>query len=181
MAQKSRDLRAKGIDVVSLTVGEPDFDTPDNIQAAATAAMKAGFTHYAPVPGVPELRAALSKKLKAENSLDYGVNEICVANGAKQAIANAMLSIIDHGDEVIMLAPFWVSYEITVRFCGGTPVVLHAGVDEDYKVPACRIAEAMTPKTKLLILNSPSNPTGAVWTAAELEEIAAHGPGPSAA
>jgi aspartate aminotransferase len=173
MAQKSRDLRAKGIDVVSMTVGEPDFDTPDNIQAAATAAMKAGFTHYAPVLGVPELRTALSKKLKAENGLDYGVNEICVANGAKQAIANALLSIIDHGDEVIMLAPFWVSYEITVRFCGGTPVVLHASIDEDYKVPARRIAEAITPKTKLLILNSPSNPTGAVWTRAELEEIAA--------
>ncbi len=172
MAQKSRDLRAKGIDVVSMTVGEPDFDTPENIQDAATAAMKAGFTHYAPVLGVPELRAALSKKLKTENGLDYGVNEICLANGAKQAIANALLSIIDHGDEVIMLAPFWVSYEITVRFCGGTPVVLPASVDENYKVPARRIAEAITPKTKLLILNSPSNPTGAVWTRAELEEIA---------
>ena len=172
MAQKSRDLRAKGIDVVSMTVGEPDFDTPENIQDAATAAMKAGFTHYAPVLGVPELRAALSKKLKTENGLDYGVNEICLANGAKQAIANAVLSIIDHGDEVIMLAPFWVSYEITVRFCGGTPVVLPASVDENYKVPARRIAEAITPKTKLLILNSPSNPTGAVWTRAELEEIA---------
>ena len=172
MAQKSRDLRAKGIDVVSMTVGEPDFDTPENIQDAATAAMQAGFTHYAPVLGVPELRAALSKKLKTENGLDYGVNEICLANGAKQAIANAVLSIIDHGDEVIMLAPFWVSYEITVRFCGGTPVVLPASVDENYKVPARRIAEAITPKTKLLILNSPSNPTGAVWTRAELEEIA---------
>lgn len=173
MAQKSRDLRAKGIDVVSLTVGEPDFDTPENIQRAATEAMSAGFTHYAPVLGVPELRAALSRKLKAENGLDYSVNEICLANGAKQAIANALLAIIDHGDEVIMLAPYWVSYEIAVRFCGGTPVVLHAGVDEDYKVPARRIADAITPKTKLLILNSPSNPTGAVWTRAELEAIAA--------
>ena len=173
MAQKSRDLRAKGMDVVSLTVGEPDFDTPVNIQQAATMAMQAGFTHYAPVLGVPELRAALSRKLKTENGLDYDVNEICVANGAKQAIANAILSIIGSGDEVIMLAPFWVSYEITVRFCGGTPVVLHAGVDEDYKVPADRIAEAITPKTKLLILNSPSNPTGAVWTRPELEAIAA--------
>jgi aspartate aminotransferase len=173
MAQRSRDLRAKGMDVVSLTVGEPDFDTPDNIQQAATAAMKAGFTHYSPVMGIPELRTALSKKLKAENGLDYGPNEICVANGAKQAISNAVLSLIDHGDEVIMLAPFWVSYEITVRFAGGTPVVLHAGVEEGYKVPARRITEAITPKTKLLILNSPSNPTGAVWSRAELEEIAA--------
>lgn len=172
MSQRSRDLRAKGIDVVSLTLGEPDFDTPENIQAAATAAMQAGFTHYAPVMGIPDLRAALSKKLKAENGLDYGPNEICVANGAKQAIANAVLSIIDAGDEVIMLAPFWVSYEITVRFAGGTPVVLTAGIDEGYKVPVSRIAAAITPKTKLIILNSPSNPTGAVWTRAELEELA---------
>ncbi len=172
MAQKSRDLRAKGMDVVSLTVGEPDFDTPDHIQQEATAAMKAGFTHYSPVQGIPELRAALSRKLKAENNLDYSAAEISVTNGAKQAIANAVLSLIDEGDEVIMLAPFWVSYEITVRFAGGTPVVLPASVEEDYKVPASRIAAAVTPQTKLLILNSPSNPTGAVWSAKELEAIA---------
>ncbi len=172
MAQKSRDLRAKGMDVVSLTVGEPDFDTPDHIQQEATAAMKAGFTHYSPVQGIPELRAALSRKLKAENNLDYSAAEISVTNGAKQAIANAVLSLIDDGDEVIMLAPFWVSYEITVRFAGGTPVVLPASVEEDYKVPASRIAAAVTPQTKLLILNSPSNPTGAVWSAKELEAIA---------
>ena len=172
MAQKSRDLRAKGMDVVSLTVGEPDFDTPDHIQQEATAAMKAGFTHYSPVQGIPELRAALSRKLKAENNLDYSAAEISVTNGAKQAIANAVLSLIDAGDEVIMLAPFWVSYEITVRFAGGTPVVLPASVEEDYKVPASRIAAAVTPQTKLLILNSPSNPTGAVWSAKELEAIA---------
>ncbi len=172
MSQRARELRAKGADVVSLTLGEPDFDTPENIQAAATAAMKAGLTHYSPVMGIPELRNALSRKLKAENGLDYGPNEICVANGAKQAIANAILSIIAEGDEVIMLAPFWVSYEITVRFAGGTPVVLTAGVEENYKVPPRRIAQAITPRTKLIVLNSPSNPTGAVWTRAELEELA---------
>lgn len=172
MSQRARELRAKGTDVISLTLGEPDFDTPDNIQAAATAAMKAGFTHYAPVMGIPELRAALSRKLKAENGLDYTANEIVLANGAKQAIANAILSIVEAGDEVIMLAPFWVSYEITVRFAGGTPVVLHAGVDEAYKVPASRIAAAITPKTKLIVLNSPSNPSGAVWSKAELAELA---------
>ena len=172
MSQRARELRAKGVDVVSLTLGEPDFDTPDNIQAAATAAMKAGQTHYSPVLGLPELRAALSKKLKTENGLDYGANEICVANGAKQAIANAVLSLIEAGDEVIMLAPFWVSYEITVRFAGGTPVVLSAGVEENYKVPVSRIAAAITPNTKLIILNSPSNPTGAVWTKAELRQLA---------
>jgi aspartate aminotransferase len=172
MSQRARELRGGGMDVVSLTLGEPDFDTPQNIQAAATAAMKAGFTHYSPVMGIPELRAALSKKLKAENGLDYGPNDICVANGAKQAIANAMLSIIGEGDEVIMLAPFWVSYEITVRFAGGTPKVLSAGVEENYKVPARRIAEAITPRTKLIVLNSPSNPSGAVWSMAELMELA---------
>ena len=173
MAQKSRDLRSLGHDVVSLTVGEPDFDTPLNIQEAATAAMKAGFTHYSPVQGIPELRTALSKKLKHENNLNYAASEICLTNGAKQAIANAILALIDRGDEVIMLAPFWVSYEITVRFAGGTPVVLAASVDEDYKVPARRIAAAVTDRTKLLILNSPCNPTGAVWSRAELDEIAA--------
>lgn len=172
MAQKSRDLRARGMDVVSLTVGEPDFDTPDNIQQAATAAMKAGFTHYSPVQGIPELREALSRKLKTENGLDYSPSEICLTNGAKQAIANAILSLIDEGDEVVMLAPFWVSYEITVRFAGGTPVVLSSTVDENYKVPAERIAAAVTSRTKLLILNSPCNPTGAVWSAPELEQIA---------
>lgn len=172
MSQRARELRAGGMDVVSLTLGEPDFDTPENIQAAATAAMKAGFTHYSPVMGIPELRTALSAKLRVENGLDYGPNEICVANGAKQAIANAILSIVGEGDEVIMLAPFWVSYEITVRFAGGTPKVLHAGVDENYKVPASRIAAAITPRTKLIVLNSPSNPTGAVWTRDELMELA---------
>lgn len=173
MSQRARELRAGGMDVVSLTLGEPDFDTPDNIQEAATAAMKAGFTHYSPVMGIPELRAALSRKLRQENGLDYTAQEICLANGAKQAIANAILSMIGEGDEVIMLAPFWVSYEITVRFAGGKPVVLTAGIGENYKVPASRIAAAITPRTKLIILNSPSNPSGAVWTAAELAEIAA--------
>lgn len=173
MAQKSRDLRAKGHDVVSLTVGEPDFDTPDNIQHAATAAMKAGFTHYSPVPGIPELRAALSTKLKVENDLDYSASEIVLANGAKQAIANAILSLIDVGDEVIMLAPFWVAYETTVRFAGGTPIVLQSEISDNYKVPAARIAAAVGPRTKLLILNSPSNPSGALWSRRELEDIAA--------
>ncbi|MGQ0485440.1 MAG: pyridoxal phosphate-dependent aminotransferase [Hyphomicrobiales bacterium] len=172
MAQKARELKAKGHDVVSLTVGEPDFDTPENIQRAATAAMAAGLTHYSPVAGIPELRAAVARKLQAENGLAYAASGIVMANGAKQAIANAVLSLIEPGDEVIMLAPFWVSYEIIVRFAGGTPVLLQAGVEENYKVPAARIAAAVTPRTKLLILNSPCNPTGAVWTRAELEAIA---------
>lgn len=173
MAQKSRELRAKGRDVVALTVGEPDFDTPLNIRDAAKAALDQGFTHYAPVAGIPELREAIATKLKTENNLPYPASGIVLANGTKQAIANAVLSVIGPGDEVIILAPYWVSYEATVRLAGGTPVVLTSSVDENYKVPAPRIAAAVTAKTKLIILNSPCNPTGAVWTRAELEAIAA--------
>jgi aspartate aminotransferase len=172
MAQKMRTLRAAGQDVVSLTIGEPDFDTPRHIQEAASAAMAKGFTHYSPVAGIPELRAALAAKLKAENGITYDAAEIVVANGAKQAIANAVLSLIEPGDEVILLSPYWVSYEITVRVAGGTPVILKAGVEEDFKTPAARIAGALNANTKLLILNSPNNPTGAVWTRTELEAIA---------
>ena len=173
MAQKTRELRAAGHDVVSLTLGEPDFDTPMHIQESATAAMKAGFTHYSPVAGIPELRAAIAKKLCNENGLDYTAGEIAVSNGVKQAIANAIFALIEPGDEVILLAPYWVSYELIVRLAGGTPVVLKAGVADDFKVPAPAIAAALTAKTKLLVLNSPNNPTGAVWTLDELRQIAA--------
>lgn len=173
MAQKSRELRAKGRDVVALTVGEPDFDTPENIRDAAKAALDQGFTHYSPVAGIPELREAISRKLKSENGLAYPASGIVLANGTKQAIANAILSVIGPGDEVIILAPYWVSYEATVRLAGGTPVVLPSSVEEGYKVPAARIAAAVTAQSKLLIINSPCNPTGAVWTRPELEEIAA--------
>ncbi|HMT13287.1 MAG TPA: pyridoxal phosphate-dependent aminotransferase [Aestuariivirga sp.] len=172
MAQAARDLKAKGRDVISLTVGEPDFHTPHHIREAATAAMAKGYTHYAPVAGMPELRAAGARKLQTENGLDYQPANIVIANGAKQAITNAVLALVGPGDEVIMLAPFWVSYEITVRFAGGTPVVLSAGVDEAYKVPVARIATAVTPRTKLIMLNSPCNPTGAVWTRTEMEALA---------
>lgn len=172
MSQRARELRAKGRDIASLTLGEPDFDTPVHIQTAAAEAMRKGLTHYSPVAGIPELRQALAKKLKDENGLDYAANEIVVANGAKQAIANAVLALIEPGDEVILLSPFWVSYEITVRLAGGVPVILKAGVEEDFKTPPSRIAAALTEKTKLLILNSPNNPTGAVWTKPELEALA---------
>lgn len=172
MSQKTRDLRAQGRDVVSLTLGEPDFDTPHFIQEAATAAMRAGFTHYSPVAGIPELRTAVAHKLKTENGLDYTASQIVMANGVKQAIANAVLSLIESGDEVILLAPFWVSYELIVKLAGGTPRILSAGVESGFKIPPERIAAALTPKTKLLLLNSPNNPTGAVWTKAELAALA---------
>jgi aspartate aminotransferase len=172
MSQRTRELRAKGHDIVALTLGEPDFDTPKHIRDAATKAMDMGHTHYSLVAGIPELKEAISRKLKTENGLDYPTTAIVVANGVKQAINNAILSLVGPGDEVVILAPYWVSYEGSVNFAGGTPVVLHSTVEENYKVPASRIAKAITSKTKLLIINSPCNPTGAVWTKAELEAIA---------
>ena len=172
MSQRTRELRNAGRDVVALTLGEPDFDTPQNIRDAAKLALDKGLTHYAPVAGIPELRDAISRKLSRENALDYPASNIVVANGAKQAINNVILSVIGPGDEAIMLAPYWVSYEASVKLAGGTPVVLPSTFAEGYKVPTSRIAAAITSQTKLLILNSPSNPTGAVWSKAELKAIA---------
>jgi len=172
MAQKARDLRARGHDVVSLTLGEPDFETPVHIREAVKEAIEAGFTHYAPVAGFPDLRAAVAAKLQRENGLDYGPGDIVLANGAKQAITNACFSLLEEGDEAILLSPYWVSYEATVRLTGARPVILHAGIEEDFKVPAARIADALTERTKLIFLNSPSNPSGAVHTRAELSAIA---------
>jgi aspartate aminotransferase len=172
MSQRTRELRAKGKDVISLTLGEPDFETPKHIRDAATSALESGHTHYAPVAGIPELKDAISRKFMRENNLDYPPGSIVLANGVKQAINNAILSIIGKNDEVIILAPYWVSYEASVRFAGGTPVVLQSTVEENYRVPVARIASAITPKTKLLIVNSPCNPTGAIWPKDELEAIA---------
>jgi aspartate aminotransferase len=172
MSQRTRELRAQGHDIVALTLGEPDFDTPLHIREAATKAITAGHTHYAPVAGVASLKEAISRKFLRENNLIYAPSQIVVANGVKQAINNAILSVTGPGDEVIILAPYWVSYEASVRFAGGTPVVLQSTVAENYKVSADRIASAITPATKLLILNSPCNPTGAIWSEAELAAIA---------
>lgn len=173
MSQRTRELRALGHDVVALTIGEPDFDTPENIRNAAKQALDDGYTHYSPVAGIPELREAIAEKLQRENGLNYKASEIVLANGTKQAINNVVLSLIGSGDEVICLAPYWVSYEGSVKFAGGQTVVLSADVNEGYKVPAARIAAAITSRTKLIMLNSPCNPTGAVWTLGELEDIAA--------
>lgn len=172
MSQRARELRAKGHDIVSLTIGEPDFDTPRHIQEAATEAMRKGLTHYSPVAGIADLKHAVAKKLREENGLDYSASEIVMANGAKQAIANAALALVEPGDEVILLSPYWVSYEIIVRLAGGTPIIVKAGVEDNFKAPPHRIAAALTEKSKLLILNSPNNPTGAVWTKEELAALA---------
>jgi aspartate aminotransferase len=173
MSQKTRELRSRGYDIVALTIGEPDFDTPENIRNAAKDALDKGFTHYAPVAGIPELREAIAEKLRVENDLSYQAANVVLANGTKQAINNAVLSIIGPGDEVIVLAPYWVSYEGSVKLAGGKTVVVESTVAENYKPPVARVAAAITPATKLIFLNSPANPTGAVWSRAELEALAA--------
>ena len=173
MAQKTRELRSLGQDIVALTIGEPDFDTPENIRDAAKHALDNGFTHYSPVAGIPELREAIAEKLRVENGLNYLAANVVVANGTKQAINNAVLSVIGPGDEAVVLAPYWVSYEGSVKFAGGKCVVVESTVAENYKPPVSRIAAAITPATKLIFLNSPANPSGAVWSRAELAALAA--------
>jgi len=173
MSQRARELAGQGHDVISLTIGEPDFDTPAHIRAAATRALEAGFTHYGPVAGYPALRDAIARKLKDENGIDCPATGIVLSNGAKQAITNVCFAVLDPGDEVILLAPFWQAYEGIIRMAGGVPVVLHAGLEEGFKVPADRIAAAMTGRTRLIMINTPCNPSGAMYTRTELEAIAA--------
>ncbi len=172
MAQKARDLAEKGVNVISLSLGEPDFDTPEFIKDAAYQALKKGNTKYTPVPGTLDLRKAICDKFKIENDLHFNPAQIVVSNGAKQSIANICLATLDEGDEAIILAPYWVSYVEIVKFAGGNPVVVSAGIEDDFKVKASQIKDAITPKTKLLIFSSPCNPTGSVYTLKELSEIA---------
>jgi aspartate aminotransferase len=172
MAQMARDLKAKGHDVISLSLGEPDFDTPDHIKEAAKKALDQGYTKYTPVPGLIELRTAIVNKFKRDNNLDFDINQIVVSNGAKQSIANVCLSLLDEGDEVIILAPYWVSYSAIVKLSGGVPIILKSGIEQDYKVSAADVEAAITDKTKILLFSSPCNPTGSVYTHDELEAIA---------
>ena len=172
MAQMARDLKAQGHDIISLSLGEPDFDTPDHIKQAAVDALWAGFTKYTPVPGLMEFREAICTKFKRDNQLDFDPSQIVVSNGAKQSIANLCLSLLNKGDEVVLLAPYWVSYFEIIRIPGGIPVVVSAGIDQDFKVTAEQVEAAITPKTKMLLFSSPCNPTGSVYSSEELEAIA---------
>lgn len=172
MSAKSAELKAQGIDIINMSVGEPDFPTPDPIKTSAKEAIDANFTTYSPVPGYADLKDAICAKLKRENGLEYTPAQIVVSNGAKQSIANTVLALVNPGDEVIIPAPYWVSYPQMVRLAQGTPVHIQAGIEHDFKITAGQLEEAITPRTRLLILCSPCNPTGSIYSQNELEAIA---------
>ncbi|MEI8225136.1 MAG: pyridoxal phosphate-dependent aminotransferase [Bacteroidota bacterium] len=172
MDQKSRELKAKGIDIISLSLGEPDFNTPDYIKEAAKKAIDDNYSKYPPVPGYNDLREAISKKFKEENGLNYSPDQIIVSAGGKHSLINVILSMINPGDEVIILAPYWVSYYDQIILAGGTPVVVEAKLENDFKIRPDQLEAAITSKTRLITFNSPSNPTGMVYDRNEMEKIA---------
>lgn len=172
MSQKSSEMKAKGIDVINLSVGEPDFNTPDHIKTAAKEAIDENYSKYSPVPGYPDLRKAIVDKLHRENQLDYEVAEILVSNGAKQSVCNTLMALVDEGDEVIIPAPYWVSYPQMVKLAGGNPTIVKTGFAQEFKISPTQLEAAITPKTKVIILCSPSNPTGSVYSQSELEGLA---------
>lgn len=172
MSQKSSEMKAQGIDVINMSVGEPDFMTPGFIKEAGKKAIDDNYSKYSPVPGYPVLREAIARKLKRENGLDYAASEIIVGTGGKQGVCNAILALVNPGDEVVIPAPYWVSYPQMVKLAGGTPVIVPAGIGQDFKITAAQLEAAVTPKTKLVILCSPSNPTGSVYSEEELGELA---------
>ena len=172
MSQKSSEMKAQGIDVINLSVGEPDFNTPDHIKEAAKRAVDENYSRYSPVPGYPELRRAIVEKLKHENKLDYTVNEILVSNGAKQSVCNTVMALVNPGEEVIIPAPYWVSYPQMAKLAGGEPVIVEATFGQNFKMNAEQLENAITPKTRLVILCSPSNPTGSVYSKEELRSLA---------
>ena len=173
MSQKSQELKAQGVDVINMSVGEPDFNTPDAIKEAAIKAVNENFSRYSPVPGYPALRNAIVEKLKNENGLEYTAAQISVSNGAKQSVCNVIMALVNPGDEVIVPAPYWVSYPEMVKLADGTPVTMYAGIEQNFKITGAQLEAAITPKTKMLILCSPSNPTGSVYSREELKELAA--------
>lgn len=172
MSQKSSEMKAQGIDVINLSVGEPDFNTPDHIKTAAKEAIDENYSKYSPVPGYPDLRKAIVDKLHRENQLDYEVAEILVSNGAKQSVCNTLMALVDEGDEVIIPAPYWVSYPQMVKLAGGNPTIVKTGFAQEFKILPEQLEAAITPKTKVIILCSPSNPTGSVYSQSELEGLA---------
>ncbi len=172
MSQKSGEMKAQGIDIINLSVGEPDFNTPDHIKAAAIKAVEENYSRYSPVAGYPALREAIVKKLKNENGLDYTAAQISCANGAKQSVCNTIMAVVNSGDEVIIPAPYWVSYPEMVKLANGTPVIIPAGIEQDFKITPAQLEAAITPQTRALILCSPSNPTGSVYSKEELEGLA---------
>ena len=168
MSQKSSELKAQGVDVINMSVGEPDFNTPDHIKAAAIRAVEDNWSRYSPVPGYPSLKQAIADKLRRENGLDYQPSQILVSNGAKQSVCNTLMAIVNAGDEVIIPAPYWVSYPQMVLLAEGTPVFVEAPIEQDFKITPAQLEAAITPKTRALILCSPSNPTGSVYSREEL-------------
>lgn len=173
MSRKSRELKAEGKDIISLSLGEPDFHTPQFIKNAALDAMNNNFTLYTPVPGYDDLRESISEKFKRDNNLTYTKEQIVVSTGAKQSIANVVLSIIGPGDEVIVPAPYWVSYVEIVKVAEGTPVIINAGIENDFKINGAQLEAAITPRTKMMVFSTPCNPTGSVYTKEELKDLAA--------
>ena len=173
MAQKSRELKSQGFDIIDLSLGEPDFNTPDHIKEAGINAITQNFTHYPPVPGYLDLRQAIAFKMKRDSDLDFTPDQIVVSNGAKQSISNVLLSVVDPGDEVIIPAPYWVSYPEMVKMAEGTSVVISAGIEENFKINAEQLEAAITPKTRAFLFSSPSNPTGEIYTKEELAALAA--------
>ena len=171
MSQKSSELKAQGVDVINMSVGEPDFNTPDHIKAAAVKAIEENWTRYSPVPGYPSLKEAIVNKLKNENGLDYKPSQIIVSNGAKQSVCNTIMALVNAGDEVIIPAPYWVSYPQMVLLAEGTPVFVEAKIEADFKITPEQLEAAITPKTRAIILCSPSNPTGSVYSKEELEAL----------
>ena len=171
MSQKSSEMKAQGIDVINMSVGEPDFNTPDHIKAAAIKAVEENWSRYSPVPGYPSLKQAIVEKLRNENGLEYKPSQIVCSNGAKQSVCNSIMAIVNAGDEVIIPAPYWVSYPQMVLLAEGTPVIVEAPIEQDFKITPQQLEAAITPKTRALILCSPSNPTGSVYSKEELEAL----------
>ena len=172
MSQKSAEMKAQGIDVINMSVGEPDFNTPDPIKQAAKLAIDENYSRYSPVPGYPDLRQAIARKLERENHLHYTPAEILVSNGAKQSVCNTVMALVNDGEEVIIPAPYWVSYPQMVKLAGGEPVIVEAGFDQNFKMTPEQLEAAITPKTRMIILCSPSNPTGSVYSKEELQVLA---------